>query len=65
MDDFVANGVADELGDRVEIQLEHDVGPMSLGSLHADAEKTRDFLIAFSLGEKLKDFPFAGSQTAS
>jgi hypothetical protein len=64
LDDFIANGVPDELGDRVEVLLKHDVGAMRFGSLYADAEEVRDFLVALSLGEKLKDFAFAGSQTA-
>jgi hypothetical protein len=64
LDDVIANGVADELGNRMEVQLEHDVGAMSFGGLYADAEEVSDFLVALSLGEKLKDFAFAGSQTA-
>jgi hypothetical protein len=64
LDDFIANGVAHELGDRMEVLLKHDVGAMSFGGLYADAEEVRDFLVALSLGEKLKDFAFAGCQTA-
>jgi hypothetical protein len=64
LDDFIANGVADELGDRMKVLLKHDVGAMSFGSLYADAKKVGDFLVALALGEKLKNFAFARSQTA-
>jgi len=64
LDNFIANGVADELGDRMKVLLKHDVGAMSFGSLYADAEEVRDFLVALSLGEKLEDFAFARGQTA-
>lgn len=35
-DDLILHGVPDQLADRVQFQLSHDVGAVSLGSLHAD-----------------------------
>ena len=35
-DDLILHGVPDQLADGVQFQLSHDVGAVSLGSLHAD-----------------------------
>jgi len=58
-DDFVADGVEDEFGEGVEIELEHDVGAMGFGSVDADAEEVGDVLVAFAFGEELEDLAFA------
>jgi hypothetical protein len=60
LDDFVADGVEDEIGEGVEAELEHDVGAMSFGGVDADVEKSGDLLVGFTLGEELEDFAFAG-----
>ena len=53
MDDLIANRVADELGDGMKVQFEHDVGAMCLGRFHTDAQETGDFLVALSFCQKL------------
>ena len=35
-DDLILHGVPNQLADGVQFQLSHDVGAVSLGSLHAD-----------------------------
>ena len=64
-DDVVADGVEDEFGEGVEIELEHDVGAMSFGGVDADAEDGGDFLVAFAFGEELEDFAFARGKTGT
>ena len=60
--DVVADGVHDHLGQRVEVQLKHDVGAVSFGRIDADVEETGDFLVALAFGEELEDLPFAWCQ---
>jgi hypothetical protein len=64
-DDFVADGVEDEFGEGVEIELEHDVGAMGFGGVDADAEEVGDLLVAFAFGEKLEDFAFTGGEAGT
>ena len=51
LDDIVADCVADEVAEGVELELAHDGGTMGLTCLDADAEQGGDFLVAFALGE--------------
>ena len=62
-DEIVADGVVDELGEGMEIELEHDVGAMGFRGVDADVEEGGDLLVRFALGKKLQDFAFAGSET--
>src|SRR5208283_5305352 len=64
-DDFVADGVEDEFGEGVEIELEHDVGAMSFGGVDADAEEVGDLLVALAFGEELEDLAFARSEAGT
>ena len=64
-DDLVADGVVDEFGEGVEVELEHDVGAMSFGGVDGDAEQGGDFFVGFAFGEELQDFAFAGSEAGT
>jgi len=59
LDDVVADGVEDELGEGVEIEFEHDVGAVGFGGVDADVEEIGDFLVGLAFGEELEDFAFA------
>ena len=52
-----------EFGERMEIEFEHDVGAMSLGGIHTDAEEGGNLLVGSAFGEELEDFAFTGSET--
>lgn len=62
---MVADGVVDEFGDGVKVELDHDVGAVSFGGIDADAEEVGDFLVGFAFGEELKDFAFARGESAA
>ena len=48
LDDIVADGVEDKLGDGVEIELEHDIGAVRFRCFYADVQKRRDFFVALA-----------------
>lgn len=58
LDDSVADRVEREVGDRVQIELAHQVCPVSLGCLHTQAEGNRDFFCGLALGDELDHFTF-------
>ena len=60
LDHLVADCVAHELADRVQVELAHQVGAMRLGGLDADVQRHRHFLVALALGEQLHDLALAG-----
>jgi len=64
-DDVVADGVQDEFGEGVEIELEHDVGAVGFGGVNADTEDGGDFLVALAFSEELKDFAFARGEAGT
>src|SRR3989442_1096542 len=45
-DQIVADGVADQFGQRVDTELAHDVGPVGLDGLEADPQGPGDLLVA-------------------
>lgn len=49
LDNLVPDGVADQLADRREIQLVHEVGPVGFYRLNADIQGGRDFFVTLSL----------------
>src|SRR5690349_12541513 len=59
LDDIVADGVTNQGRDRVKIQFGHDVGTVSLYSLHADIQQVRDFLVGISFRQELDNLPFS------
>ena len=65
MDDFVADGVHDEVGEGAEVEFEHDVGTMNFGGVDADIEDRGDLLIGFAFGDELEDFAFARSKAGA
>src|SRR3974390_908302 len=64
-DDVVADGVVDQFGEGMEVELEHDVGTMGFGSVDGDAEKGSNFLVGFAFSQELKDFAFARGEAGS
>ena len=64
-DNIVANGVEDEFGEGVQIELDHDVGAMGFRGIDADAEERGNFLIALAFGEKLENLAFARSDAGT
>src|SRR5204862_711939 len=46
LDDVIAHGVPDHLGERLQFQLPHDRRAVRLNRFHADAERVGDFLVA-------------------
>src|SRR5579864_2728542 len=56
LDNLISDGVADELADRVQLQLAHDVSAVRFRCLHADAQGYRDFLAALAFGQQLDNF---------
>ena len=65
MDDFVANGIHDEVGKGAEVEFDHDVGAVNLGGVDADVEEGGDFLIGFAFGKELQDFALAGREAGA
>jgi hypothetical protein len=53
LNDFVANGIANQFGSRVQLQFVVGVGPMRLHRLHAEIEDGSDLLVAVTLGNQL------------
>src|SRR5690348_67630 len=64
LDDAVANGVADQIADGVEIQLGHDVRPVRLHGFDADIQCVGHFFVGFSLGDQLNDLALAWTDQA-
>src|SRR3954468_11733311 len=57
LSNVVANGKPDEVGQRVEVELAHDRGPVCLHRLHAQVQPRRNRLVAVPLGQELNDLP--------
>src|ERR1700730_17141035 len=57
----VAHSVVDELGQRMEAQLEHDLSSVCLNGPDGDSQLRCDFLICFPLGQEADDFNLARS----
>ena len=60
--DLVADGVADDVGGGVEVELAHQVGAVRIGGLDADAEHLGNFLGGLALGDELDDLALAWGQ---
>ena len=59
LDDLHPDGIANQIGQGVELQLPHRGGAMRLHRLDAEIQETRDLLVAFALGEGLHNLAFA------
>jgi hypothetical protein len=64
VDDFVADGVPDQGGRRLDLQLAMDGRPMSIDCLDAEIEDGCDPLVAVPLGNQLQHGALACGQWA-
>src|SRR5262245_65765934 len=64
LDQFVANRVVDDVGDRMKPEFASDRASVRLHSLVADSERRGDRLISFTLGQQLDDRAFAPREWA-
>ena len=62
VDQPLADHKADQASHVPDAELAHQVGPMVLGGLDADAEVVGDLFAAVALGDEHRDFPFPGGQ---
>ncbi len=62
VDQPLADHEADQPGHVADAQLAHEVGPMVLGGLDADAQAASDLLAAVALGDEHGNLPFARGQ---
>src|SRR5206468_11957319 len=59
LDQPAADGVADEAGDLVDPQLEHEATAVGLGGLHGDSQHLGDLLRRLALGHQLQNLTLA------
>src|ERR1700676_1355461 len=62
LDDTVTDGVEDESGGLVNIQLLHEPGAMRFGGFYADAKQGGYIFGGFAFGDQLEDLPLAQRQ---
>src|SRR5271155_3812139 len=62
LDDVVLDGVHNQIADRVQIELSHNVAAMCFHGFCAQVQEYGHFLGALSFSKKLSDFTFTGSQ---
>src|SRR2546422_848854 len=58
------DGVADETGDVVDVQLLHDTRAVKLGGFGGDREQRGDLLGRFAFGHELRDLALTRGQPA-
>ena len=58
--DSIAESIEGQVGDRMQIQLAHDVGAMGFSRLYAEIQSCSYFLARFSLRQKLQHLPLSG-----
>src|SRR5215469_8245626 len=61
-DDSLSYGVKRQFRNALQVQLLHDVGPMSLHRVYTQVQKVCNVFVRFSLRHELKNLPFARSQ---
>src|SRR3990172_5978372 len=61
-DEALAQGVADEVGAVLGVELGHDVGAVRLDGLDADVELLGDLLVGGALGDELEHLALAGGE---
>src|SRR5580704_3978825 len=59
-EDFVADRIVNELGERMQAKLDHDFRPMRLDRPDGDSQPGSDLLIRFSLRQQSNYFNFTG-----
>src|SRR5260370_1422655 len=62
LDDSVPYGIKRKVSDRVQIELPHEVGAVSLRGLNAEAESGSDLLSSLTLRDQLNYLPFPRGQ---
>src|ERR1700677_1632525 len=62
LDDVVLDGIHNQIANRVQAELPHDVAAMSFDRLGAQVEHRCDFLGALPFRKKLSDFALADGQ---
>jgi hypothetical protein len=60
LDKVVADGEADQVAEAAKIHFAHDVVAVAFHRARGDADHCGGFLVAFSGGQQLHDFQFAG-----
>src|SRR2546429_4011894 len=63
-DQAFPDGVADQTGDVVDVQLLHDTCAVKLGGFGGDREQRGDLLGRLAFGHELRDLALAGGQPA-
>src|SRR5205823_974059 len=58
----LTDGVPDDTGGAVDVELLHDSKPILLGGSNGDPEKPGDLLRRLALGQELQNLPFARRQ---
>jgi len=61
----MADRIANQVTYSIQIELAHDVGPVSLDRSNADVQGRRHLLVGLALHEELNDFPFARAQAVA
>src|SRR5215216_4385255 len=59
LNEMVADGEADDVGQGIQVELAHHRGAMRLDRLDAEVQARRDGFVAVPLGQKLHDLAFA------
>src|SRR5579884_106024 len=62
-DEPLLDGIADQFGTIVDVNLAHEVVLVDVNRLYAEIEPGSDFLDSHAFGEKFQDFSFAPGQT--
>src|SRR5216683_2714042 len=62
LDDSVPHRIEREVGDRMQVELAHEVGAVSLCGLDAEAESGSDLLSSLTLRDQLNYLPFPRGQ---
>ena len=60
LSDAVADGHADQIAQRLDVQLGHDIGAVTLGGPHAHVEFGGQFLVRLSPRQQAQDINFTG-----
>src|SRR6266576_6171965 len=64
-DQAFPDGVADQTGDVVDVQLLHEARAVKLGGFGGDREQRGDLLGRLAFGHELRDLALMGGQSAS
>src|SRR6267142_3403754 len=62
LDESASDGVADETGDLVDAELDHEVAPVGLRCLLGDSQNLGNLLRRLALGDELQDLPLSDGE---